>query len=306
LQDPIARISPIAEVAQAYLDARGLQRRLAVLEAGIATLRQLETYVEARFQAGQASALDLSRVRERLQAQQAERSPLIEGIEMGRRRLAILCGRPPEAVPAFSRPGEFAVPGAPGGQMPGDVLERRPDIRGRADLVRAQAARLASARTDLLPSFSIEFLGQDGHLSIGGLPGVGGTVGLVGLSAHVPIFTAGRIQANIEANDARLEAASAAYDKALLQALGEVEDSYGLRHAFDRRAADQAAALILARRNEELAERLYEGGRRTLQDVLEARLDADKDEDALRQTQSAQTLATIQLYLALGGGWSAE
>jgi outer membrane protein TolC len=172
-----------------------------------------------------------------------------------------------------------------------------------AALMRAQVARLSSAKTDLLPRFNITFLGQDGHLQFAGIPGLGGTGGLIGLSVNLPIFTAGRIRANIAANDARLEAAAADYDKSILLALEDVENAYGLRHGLDARGLDQAAALSLARRNQNDATGLYENGNKTLQDVLNARLDAFAREDDLIQTQMGQAAASVQLYRALGGGW---
>ena len=46
---------------------------------------------------------------------------------------------------------------------------------------------------------------------------------------QLPIFTAGRVEANIAANDARLDAASAEYDKAVLRALKDVENAYGTK-----------------------------------------------------------------------------
>ena len=62
-----ARMIVVAEVAENYQEARGLQRRLAVLDASIATLEQMLRYVEARYAAGQALAYDVTEVRERLE-----------------------------------------------------------------------------------------------------------------------------------------------------------------------------------------------------------------------------------------------
>jgi len=169
--------------------------------------------------------------------------------------------------------------------------------------VRAQTARLSSAKTDLLPRFQINFFGGDGRLHFEGIPGLQGTGGLVGLTAQLPIFTAGRIQANIAANDARLEAAAADYDNAVLRALEDVENAYGHRRGLDQRVAALARALDSARRNQRASVGLYEGGSKTLEDVLNARLDEFERRDELIQTQMGQAAATVQLYSALGGGW---
>jgi outer membrane protein TolC len=196
------------------------------------------------------------------------------------------------------------VPAVPAGELPSAVLERRPDVRATAAMVRAQAARLGSAKADLLPRFYLTFVGLDGRVHLDGLPGLSGTGGLIGIGADLPIFNAGRIRSNIEANDARLQAALAQHDKTLLQTLEEVDSAYGVRHGFDQRSERLAATLEIARRNADEARRLYEGGRRTLQDVLDARIDALRREDELVQSQTGEALATVRLYLALGGGWS--
>ena len=96
--------------------------------------------------------------------------------------------------------------------------------------------------------------------------------------------------------------AVADYDKAVLKALEDVENAYGLRNALDRHKL-LLAALAAARRNEQVAIGLYEGGRKTMQDVLDARINALNDEDERVQVEMGQATATRELYRALGGGW---
>jgi outer membrane protein TolC len=297
------RMAVAADVALNYLEARALQRRQVVLEGGIATVEQLSRYVQGRFDAGLALSYDVVLVRERLDSLHAKRPRLQDLLETRQRRLAVLRGLVPEAATPLSDPGPFTVPPPPAGQVPADVLERRPDVQARAAVVRAQAALLDNAKADLLPRFRITFLGQDGHLQFQGVPGLGATGGLLGLSVQLPIFTAGRIEANIAANDARLEAAAIAYDKAVIGALEEVENAYGARHGADRQSLDETAALAGALRNRAISVALYENGRKTLEDVLTTRLDAFDHQDVLIQAQTAQAVATVQLYQALGGGW---
>ncbi len=298
-----ARVTVVADVAENYQEARGLQLRLDVLDRGIATLVDLLGYVDARYGSGQAFAYDADLVREQLALQRAKREPLIALIEARRRRLAVLAGKPPEAAAALPAPTPLNIVPPPKGYVPVQVLERRPDVQARAALVRAHAARLESAKTDLLPRFGIQFLGGDAELHFAGLPSFGATGGLIGLSAYLPVFNAGRIRANIAATDARLNAAVADYDAGVLKALEDVENAYRMRSALDQRSTSLAAALSFARRNEDNSTALYEGGRKTFRDVLDTRIAALDDEDQLVQAQMGQATATVQLYRALGGGW---
>ncbi len=293
----------VAEVANDYQEARGLQRRLAVLDASIAAFTKLLRYVEARYEAGQALAFDVTEARERLESQRAKRPVLVSLIDVRQRRLAVLTGRPPERLAGLPPPRDFSAPAPPTGQLPSDMLERRPDVRARAQLVRAQVAKLSSAKTDLLPRFQFNFLGGDGRLHFEGIPGLQGTGGLAGLTVVMPIYTAGRIEANIAANDARLEQVAADQDKSVLHALEEVESAYGRRFGYDKQAVKIGQALEDARRNESAAAGLYEGGRKTFDDVVKAKLDTFERADELVQAQMGQASTTVQLYLALGGGW---
>lgn len=299
-----AHIAVAGEVAQNYLSARGLQRRLAVLDRTLDTLRALRNYADARFAAGQATRYDLGRVDDQIARTEAQRPLLVSEIAVRERRLAVLTGRAAQDATPLGAPGTLEVPPVPAGEVPSSVLERRPDVRASAALVRAQAARLCSAKADLFPRFYLTFIGLDGHVHLDGLPGLSGTGGLIGVGADLPIFNAGRLRANVAANDARLQAALAQHDKALLQTLEEVDNAYGLRHGFDARSARLEASLDVARRNARSARQLYEGGQRTLEDALNARIDALQREVELALAQTDAALATVKLYLALGGGWA--
>lgn len=122
---------------------------------------------------------------------------------------------------------------APTGYLPVPVLEGRPDVQATAALVQAHAARIESAKTDLLPRFGMEFLGGDAELHFAGRPSFGATSGLIGLSAYLPVFNADRIRANIAATDARLNAAVAYYEAVVLRALEDVENTCRMRSALD-------------------------------------------------------------------------
>ncbi len=300
-----ARMLVAADIAQAYLEARGLQARLRVLDASIAASDRLLRYAQGRFRAGQATRYEVDRAQAQAENIRAQRPLLVSQHEVRLRRLAVLTGRAPQGQAALPPlPAAAGIPAAPGGMLPSEVLARRPDVRGRAHEVSAYAARLGSAKAQWLPRFTLNFLLQDGRLDIDGLPALQGTAGLLGIGVTLPIFTAGRIAANVEAADARLQGALARYDQSILDALREVDDAYGMRRGLDEREQLLAQAAATARRNATQAARLYDGGRQTLQDVLEAQLDALRRDDELAQAHTARALVTVKLYQALGGGWT--
>lgn len=305
-----AQMMVVSDIASNYFEARSVERRIDVLARSIATAQRLQRYAEGRFEAGQANRSDIDGARSLVEALQSQRQPLDLLLGTRLRRLAVLTGQAPQALTALPPRAatQTAASTAPALDqlpqvLPSDVLERRPDVRGSANIVRAQAALLGSAKAELFPKFTIGFLAQDGHIDISGLGTSGGTLTGWGLGVTLPLFEAGRIRARIAAQDARLDAAAAQYEQAVLGALEDVENAYSARHALDARATLLAQSTRSAQDSAQHAERLFDEGTGLLQPVLEARLRALQSEDDLIQTETARAVTTVLLYKAIGGGW---
>lgn len=304
-----AQLLVAGDIAANYAEARAIEHRLGVLDRVEATLQMLLRYVQGRFNAGQASRADIDRVQSQLASVQGQRAPL-QGLLASRlRRLAVLSGQTPDALTALPAPTAAApadarvIPTALPTVLPSSVLEQRPDVRGTARQVRALAARLGSAKAELLPSFYLGFLNTDGRLSIGDNLGARDQFTAWGVGMRLPIFEGGRIRARIASADARLEAAAVQHEQAVLTALEDVENAYAMRHALDQRATQLTASLQHGNDAARHAQRLFEQGSTLLQPALEARLAALQREDELIQTQAARARATIAFYQAIGGGW---
>ncbi len=306
-----AQMMVVSDIATNYIEARSIEQRIDVLERSLASARRLQRYAEGRFEAGQATRADIDRARSLVDALDAQRQPLQLLRSTRLRRLAVLTGQPPQTAPALppasatSPLSDLPLATPLPLQLPSEVLERRPDVRGAANVVRAQAARLGSAKAELLPKFVIGFVAQDGHLDISGLPTTGGTFSSWGVGVRLPLFAGGRIRANIAAQDARLDAAAAQYEQAVLSALEDVDNAYHARQALDARATLLARSTHSAHDSAAHANRLFAEGTGLLQPVLEAQLKALQSEDELVQAQTARAVTTVLFYKAVGGGWIA-
>ena len=136
----------------------------------------------------------------------------------------------------------------------------------------------------------------------------GGGSGLYSLVASLtaPVFDSGRIAANIETQDARLEQARLAYRAAILTAVEDVENALTAVANTAERREQLGQAAATARATLDLADQRYAGGlvdfltvldsQRTLQDL--------EDQQAVSTGELAQ--AQAQLYKALGGGWAPD
>ncbi|WP_373752835.1 efflux transporter outer membrane subunit [Neisseria weixii] len=301
-----AQMLVAGDIAENYFKARAVQGRLKVADTSINTLKRLQQYVQGRFKAGHVSGYEVNEVGVQLTAAEAKRATLQAEYDAYVRSIAVLTGNvpqrfdlPPSGVDVLAK-----QPAAPSGQTPQGMLERRPDLRAHTAQVNAYAAKLASAKADLLPRFSINFLGQGARIGIDGSDALKGWASLLSVGIQMPIFTNGRIKANIAAADARLQTALLQYDRQLLIALGEVDSAYQSVHAMQRQTALMQTAHRQAAQHASDTEKLFRNDYKTLDHALRAHLNENQMQENLIQAQLAHAKMLVSLYKALGGGWS--
>ena len=301
-----AQMLVASDIAENYLKARDAQTRLQTAERSITTLQRMVRYVEGRFNAGHVTAYEVNQARAKLSAAQARQSTMAAECAAYVRSIAVLTGQTPQGFTLPEGQADILAtqPDAPSGQTPEGMLERRPDIRANSAQVNAYAAKLASAKADLLPRFSISFLGQ-GSISVDSATDLKGWGSLVQLGIQVPIFTNGRIKANIAAADARLQTALLQYDQSILKALSEVDTAYQAHTTLTRQNALLKTAHEQAAKQARDAEVLFKHGNKTLDEALRAQLSEQEMQDALSQSRLRRAQTLVGLYKALGGDWTA-
>ncbi len=304
-----AQLMIAGDVAANYIEARSLERRIDLLQRSLTSASRLQRYVQGRFDAGQATRLDIDRVRAQIEALESGQAPLNSLLQARLRRLSVLTGQTPETritlpAPTATAPADASViPTQLPALLPSDVLNRRPDVRGSARVVQALAARVGSAKADLFPRFYVGFLANEGRIEIGNLAANGNFLSW-GAGLRLPIFEGGRIRARIAASNAQLDAAVAQHEQTMLTALEDVENAYSARRALDLRAERLATAWRSSADGARHAQQLFSEGQGLLQAAIEADLGALQREDELVQAQTARALTTVLLYKAVGGGWT--
>lgn len=297
------------DIADNYLKMRAMQQRVKIGQQSVATLKHLQRYAEGRFKAGQATAFDVKDVTSNLAAMQAQIATYQAQADGYQRNLAVLTGQTPQGFSVAPTKIDILqrFPTAPAGQLPLDVITRRPDIRTLENQVKAMSAQLASTKADRLPRFDINFLWQTGRVKLDSdlshLKTVGG---LIDVGMSLPIFTAGRIKHNIERADASLQAALAGYEQNILKALAEVDNAYQMQYSLNQQNLLLNRAQLEASRQASAAEKLFRFGDMTLDRALRSRLNAEDLADKQVQGRLAEAQNLINLYKALGGGWQEE
>ena len=298
-----ARLSLAAGVAQAWFQSLALRVRLDIARENLALAERLFNIVEVRYRNGAASALDLSRQRTTVLSQRAALLPLQEQLRQTEGALALLLGRAPQgyAVPAADFAALSIPEVSPG--LPSDLLVRRPDLAAAEARLAAADANVDAARAALLPSF--ELSGSAGLASTA-LLSLSNPVSTASLAASIAqtLFDGGRRQVQVELNESQRRQLVEGYRAAVLSALQEVD--VALAQAARYREQEQAQQTIReeAQRALQLAERRYREGVDDLATLLDAQRTLFSAQDNLAQTRLARLGAALDLFKALGGGWS--
>jgi NodT family efflux transporter outer membrane factor (OMF) lipoprotein len=300
-----ARLLVASEVARQYFTLRGAQEQLRIVQALADAQRETAARVASRQREGQASAFDLDRARAEAEAFDAQVPPLRTLVGVSQTRLAVLLGRNP-STRVVDDGATFAWPAARDiatGQ-PSDLLRRRPDLIAAESRFAAETLRHAEARAQWWPKLFLSALVGSEDLRLNALNLAPVHFSNVALALAAPVFNAGRIDAGIRAQSARSEEALLAWQKAVLVAVGEVEDSLLVRNDEAARAAALARTVDHRRRSLQRAQSLQREGQVDLLVLLDVQRSVLSGELALSDSRLQQALADVQLYKALGGGFA--
>jgi len=302
-----AQLSLTAEVANAYINLRSVQQRIALSDAAIARQQRMLDLTARRVQAGTASQLDLTRLQGQLETTRADSEPLLSQRDAYCDELATLAGLAPGALDA-QLAAAAPVPLPPASVATGDpaaMLKRRPDIRAAERTLAARTAQIGQADAARFP-----------RLTLLGLIGIGGThpSDLTHLDDFSAIL-APQLSWNFldfGHNAARIEQAEGVRDEAEAQyrvaVLGALRDAEGALSRFKQRRATVATiarAKAAAEHATELMAARQKAGTASLIDLLDTERQQIAAEQNLAQAQAALTGEFVALHKALGLGWQA-
>lgn len=301
-----AQVSLSAEVAQTYVNLRSSERQLSVLRDTLKSREETHALVRLRGKAGEASELEVLQSGTSLEQARAGIPALEKSVEAYRLQLTLLCGRAPGTFDELlSKPANvplFAADLATG--IPAETLQQRPDVEGAAQAVYAAADRATVAERNRLPSLSLSgSVGLD-SLKAGTVFDPEKTVASLLGSLTAPLFSGGKITQNIRIQHEQTKQALISYEKTVLQALTEVETALSSLSHSNQSAERIAVAAESSRKAAKLALLQYQSGEKDLLTVLDAQRTQLSLEEQLVGYQADITNAHIQLYKALGGGWS--
>ncbi|MDU9413190.1 efflux transporter outer membrane subunit [Pseudomonas sp. zfem005] len=300
-----ARIALVAEVTQAYLTYDGAQRRLALTRQTLESRENSLDLTAQRRAAGAATALDhqealglVEQSRAELEANQRQKQQALNA-------LVLLVGTPDaaKALPEAPRDELLLIQDiAPG--APSALLERRPDILAAEHRLKSRNADIGAARAAFFPRISLTGSYGSSSAEVSGLFDGGSRSWSFMPTLSLPIFDAGRNSANLDLAEVRKDAAVAAYEGSIQTAFREVADALAATDTLRREEAARRALANTSNETLKLAKARYEGGVDSHLRYLDAQRSSFVNDSTLIETSTQRQLALVDLFRALGGGWS--
>jgi multidrug efflux system outer membrane protein len=299
-------VTLVGDVASNYFLLRELDLQLQIARETLRLNDETVTYFRNRLDGGVSNRLELDRI-VALRQQTASAIPEIERqMALVENLISLLLGRPPSPI---TRQGltntELLPPPIPPG-LPTSLLERRPDVVQAEQVLVAANADIGVAKSMFYPTISLTgFLGGVSGDLTAFLGGTGG-VWSVGAGLFQPIFQAGRIRRNLEAAQARFDAALAEYQKAALNSYREVANSLVTIQKLAEQRGNRELGVAALQDASDLSRERYESGLASYIEILTADQQLFEQQLLLAQTRGAELRARADLYRALGGGWQPQ
>jgi multidrug efflux system outer membrane protein len=298
----LIRLTIAADVARAYYEGQGLERRLEVAQAQARSWQETLTLVQARAALGSGSPEDLENARANLLRSEATIAPLSVALQQMRFRLDVLTGH---------RPGHNTVeanapsPAPLAKQLPlGDVdslIRNRPDVVRAERLLASSTEDVGAATAELYPRLNLG--GFIGFFALRGVDfGSGSRAFEIAPSVRWPALRLGSTRARLRGSQALSDGALARYEQSLLRAQEDVEHAVTQLTLQQSRLASLLQSASHGAAALDIAMKRYRAGSGSYMAVLENQRALFEIQQELAQAETASYVHIIALYKALGWG----
>ncbi len=297
------QIALVGDVAIAYLQWRTDQALLELTEATLDSYLKSLTLIENSQKAGIASALSVRQARSLVEQARVQQAQYTRQVAQDANALQLLLGAPiPADLPAGGGLDDKILAILPVG-LPADLLQQRPDIRAAERQLRAANASIGAARAAFFPSIRLTAAAGTASAELDGLFEGGSGAWSFIPQINIPIFTAGRLKANLEYTEIQKEISVAQYEKSIQNAFREVADGLAARGTYGKQLQAQRDLTRTVEEYSELAHQRYDEGVDSYLAVLDAERQLFTAREQLLSSRFNQLSSEVALYKALGGGW---
>ena len=291
-----------AQLANDYLQLRGMDAQLAAYQRTITGYQRALTITNNRYKVGVSAHMDV------LQAETTLRNAQSQVADMQRQRatlehaIAVLSGRAPADLALAAQPWNAHVPEVPA-TLPSGLLQRRPDVAAAERSVMAANAGIGVQRAALFPSLSLSASsGRSGQV-LGDLASAGSAIWSLGLTGAMTLLDWGARSARVDQARASYEQSAANYRQAVLSALQQTEDALVDLRSYADEAVNLKASSEAADKVEQMTLNQYLAGIADYTAVVTAQNTALAARRSAIAAVVQQQQAAVALTQAIGGGW---
>ena len=303
------KISLASSVAESYFTLISLSEQLDITNETIKAREEGLKRNESKYSLGAISKGTLLSERAELNSAQITKDALEQSIALQQSTLAVLVGKSPEAIAAFSKeslprvlPSDITVPA----NLPSELLTKRPDIKQAEENLKAANANIGVARATYFPSISLSGALGFESTQLSNLMKAQSAMNSFGGSLASPLFNMGKTSSNVQSAKANKELAEIVYAKTVQQAFQEAYDALNKRHTLTQKLEHQLSYENNIEQVYLLAKKQYESGYGDYLTLLDAKRNLLSAKLITSQTKQALLSSGVSLYKSLGGGWDKE
>jgi outer membrane protein, multidrug efflux system len=299
-------IQLVSAVGEAYFNLLQFDAQLDIAKRTVQSWEESVRISQARLKQGFSSRLDMDQFEAERSHAAARAAELERQMVQAENQLSVLTGRKPFAITrGRSLYDQVMPPDVPAG-LPSELLQRRPDLLQTEQQLAAATARIGAAKADRFPKITLTGLLGAASPQLSKFFTDPASYGVAGAGFTGPLLNAQMLGFQQDAAEAQAKQALAQYEQSILIAFREVEDSLvAVRTSRTQNEAQQQQVTALQSALK-LAELRYKGGLANYLDVLVSRRNLFEAELAMTSSRRLHLVSVVQLYKALGGGWSPE
>ncbi|AIL62275.1 efflux transporter outer membrane subunit [Pseudomonas alkylphenolica] len=299
------QIALVGDVAIAYLTWRSDQAQLELASSTLDSYQYSLDLIRSSSEVGTASALDVRQARSLVETARVQKALYTRQVAQDVNALQLLLGtKLPGDLPARDTLEQPLATLSAG--MPADLLLRRPDIRAAEHRLLAANADIGAARAAFFPSISLTAAAGTASRDLDGLFEGGSGVWSFMPQINLPIFTAGRLSANLDYRKVVKDINVAQYEKSIQDAFREVADGLAAHGTFGEQLQAQHDLVDNNQEYYKLANQRYDEGVDNYLVVLDAQRELFAAQQQLLKDHLSQLSSEVSLFKALGGGWDAQ
>jgi len=297
------QLSLVASVANAYLTWRADQELQALTQDTLASYEQSLRLTERSQQVGTTSALALAQAQTSVESARTSLATFQRQVAQDLNNLTLLVGTSVADSPSNRPLASEWLAEVPAG-LPSDLLQRRPDILQAEYQLQSANASIGAARAAFFPSITLTANAGTSSNELSGLFKGGSGSWLFQPQINIPIFNAGSLRASLDYSKIQKDIRVSQYEKSIQTAFQEVSDGLAARQTYKAQLKAQNDLVQANQTYYHLAERRYRIGVDNSLTFLDAQRSLFSAQQTLITDRLAQLTAEVNLYKALGGGWT--